>query len=85
MSKELSEAIQSALADRFGQAATIGGQHYRITPGTKGYPYFECRDYLIALDARRQIEKGKQMSDDHLKQEAVKWFRALSEGKRLIA
>lgn len=35
----------------------------------------ECAWYLFDMDARRQIKKGKPMTDDHLKQEAVKWAK----------
>lgn len=34
----------------------------------------ECAEYLMALDAMRYIEKGKDMTEDHLKQEARTWY-----------
>ena len=29
--------------------------------------------HLCSMDEKRQREKGRKMSDDHLKQEAIKW------------
>lgn len=33
----------------------------------------ECAEYLMALDTMRYIEKGRYMTEDHLKQAARKW------------
>ena len=36
----------------------------------------DCTYHLFNLDAERFKTKGKYMTPDHLKQEAVKWARA---------
>ena len=34
----------------------------------------DCSWYLAEIDYKRYQEKGKMMTQDHLKQEARKWF-----------
>ena len=38
--------------------------------------YQECARYISEMDHNRFVEKGRWMTEDHLKQEAVKWARA---------
>ena len=70
----MSQSYQSALIrDRYAQAAlavtTVMGKRL-LQPDLT-----ECAWYLAGLDAKRLLEKGKPMSEDHLKQEAVKWAK----------
>ena len=66
-------SFQAALMrDRYAQAAlsvSVDGKRL-LQPDLT-----DCAWHLKSLDVKREKEKGKQMSDDHLKQEAVKWAR----------
>lgn len=69
----INDSYQAALArDRFAQAALsviVNGKYLRQPALT------DLAWYLHELDLKHQKEKGKPMTDDHLKQEAVKWAR----------
>ena len=54
--------------DSYAQAAlSVGGL---TQPGLSELAFF-----LMEKDAKRFVEKGRRMTVDHLKQEAVKWAR----------
>jgi hypothetical protein len=68
------ETYQAKLArNRFSQAAlsvSIDGHLLQ-------QPYLtDLAWHLYDMDEKRKHEKGKPMSDDHLKQEAVKWAKS---------
>lgn len=63
---------EALLRDRFAQAAlsvVIDGRRLQQPQLT------DLAWHLNALNYKRIAEKGKPMSDDHLKQEAVKWAK----------
>lgn len=64
---------EELIGDRFAQAAlsvTIKGWHL------KQPELMDLVWHLHYVNMKRMVEKGKPMSDDHLKQEAVKWARS---------
>ena len=64
---------EQLLTDRYAQAALS----VNIKGALLQQPYLSsCAYHLLALDVKRIEEKGRPMSADHLKQEAVKWARA---------
>ena len=59
---------EAFLNNRYAQIATKIGHQYRKDPNWMQ----ETAEKLFAMDAERRHLKGKPMSEDHLKQEAVK-------------
>jgi hypothetical protein len=56
-------------SDRYAQAALSVGGLLQPRLG-------ELAMYLADMDCARLREKGRLMTDDHLRQEAVKWSRS---------
>lgn len=63
------------------QEAMLGNEYVEaaLTAKLKQPELSECAAYLVAADEERLKTKGKYMSLDHLKQEAVKWASDKSE------
>lgn len=72
MSVEGPSYQEMLLRNRFAQAAlSVSVKGQRLLQPDLG----DCAGHLSGLDFKRQQEKGQSMSNDHLKQEAVKWAR----------
>lgn len=56
------------MRDKYAQIATQIG-HQRRKPAAWMH---KCARNLMAADSRRFVEKGKRMTDDHLRQVAAK-------------
>jgi len=58
------------LRDRYANAALSVVKNGRLLQQPK---LSLCAKHLFLMNAKRMKEKGKEMSDDHLRQEAVMW------------
>ena len=66
----MAEHYQTTLMrDRFAQAAIS-------IPRLQQPQLSECAKHLCELNQRRLAERGREMSDDHLKQAARQWLKS---------